>query len=173
MGVIIAILGALAGVVVLVWRLSILFRAGQETVEVANDLRLAARRHGWRRKQGKRPIEGVEDPQLAAATILLMILRTEEPVDESLKARLGQTLCDVFGCDRQTGQDLVSEAVFVTHELQDDRGWIGKLARNALAPCSPEEKQDIPHMLNSVSAKPLSDTQANLVRHFRENAGLR
>lgn len=69
MPVVIAILGALAAVYFFVIRTRNAANMAGEVLDVANDVRLAARRFGFRRQTNIHPVETIEDPIIAVASL--------------------------------------------------------------------------------------------------------
>ena len=69
MAILLALLGAIAAVAVLLWRLHIASAVARDAIEVADDARSFLRRLGWSRKARRHPLDLVEDPREAAAAI--------------------------------------------------------------------------------------------------------
>jgi len=174
MGLLLAALAGLVTIGLIIWRVSLILRAGSEAVEVAHDVKQAVRRHQWRNKQIKGPvIEAVTEPTLAATVIILLIIKSGHGVNDDLLDRLAFNLQDVFACDKETAENLVGEADYVTRDLVDDRRWVGRLTNRVLSSCRQEEKRDIPKILFRVIAEDsLSDAQKNLLSHYKNEAGL-
>ncbi len=69
MPIILAVLSALTTVGVFVWRAKNAADMTHELLDVANDVRLAARRMGFRRRNNQHPVESIDTPNLAMGTI--------------------------------------------------------------------------------------------------------
>ncbi|MFK7752825.1 MAG: hypothetical protein AB8B51_09760 [Sedimentitalea sp.] len=71
MPILIAILGLATAIVFFVLRARNAAHAASDLADMANDVRLAARRFGFRRRGDLHPAESIEDPKLAIATLAM------------------------------------------------------------------------------------------------------
>lgn len=78
MPIIIAALGVLAGVYFFVMRARGAAQMTHELMDVANDVRLAARRFGFSRKRDLHPVESIEDPNIALAALGTAFLELDD-----------------------------------------------------------------------------------------------
>lgn len=91
MHIVIAVLGAIAAVYFFIIRARNAAEMTNEIVDAANDVRLAARRFGFRTFKNRHPVEGIEDPNIAIATIANAFLELEGlPSREQQNALLRQ-----------------------------------------------------------------------------------
>ena len=170
----IGLLAILAAIVFILWRIGVIFQRGQQAIEAANDLQASVRRSRWRQGQLERPIEAIDEPMLAATAVIVLVLKTEREITTEIQGRLAGALAETFGCPASDARDLVSQALFSTREIADERRWIGKLAQPIAESCTPAERRDVVAALESVAGPDgLTDAQRNLVRHFEELVGLR
>lgn len=73
MPILIAILGAIAAASIWYWRMQQARDAADVLLNAANDVRLAARRFGFRNKLNVHPADSIQDSRLAAAGIVAAI----------------------------------------------------------------------------------------------------
>lgn len=73
MPILLAVLGALAAASIWYWRVQQARDAADVLLNAANDVRLAARRFGFRNKLNVHPADSIEDSRLAAAGIVAAI----------------------------------------------------------------------------------------------------
>lgn len=103
MPIIIALLGAAAAVAFFLIRARNAAHVATELIDVANDVRLAARRFGFRRKSNVHPVESIDDSNLAILAIATSFLEldnlpTQQQRDSLLvqgQAQLGLSEKDV------------------------------------------------------------------------------
>ena len=108
MAVIGAILAALAAAMFWVWRARAAASAASELLDVADDLRAAVRRFGYRRTKGRNPLDSIEDPRLAAAGIWAAIARMDgEATRAQIEAITNEARAE-FRVDASEGGDIAS-----------------------------------------------------------------
>jgi len=73
MPILITIIGAISAALFWYYRMKDANQAAHELMDVANDVRLAARRFGYKRRTKTHPIDTVDDARLAAAGIVSAI----------------------------------------------------------------------------------------------------
>lgn len=173
MGPLIGLIGLIGTIALILWRLGLIFRTGQGIVDTAGDLAAAGRRLNWRRKGVERPIEAVDEPMLAATSIIMLILRAGTEINREIREQLREILTHIFECPAGRADELIAEGLFVTQELMDSRRWISRLAR-LLGPCTAEERrQVVTTVLTLDTPAPLNEEQNALLRHYEAVTGLR
>ncbi|MEM9585374.1 MAG: hypothetical protein AAGA08_19890 [Pseudomonadota bacterium] len=102
MPILITILGLIAAAGYWVWRARNAAEMTHELLDVASDIRAAARRFGFRRNQNRHPVEDIEDPNIAIAGIAVSFLELDDyPTSEErdamirgLQSEFGLTMAD-------------------------------------------------------------------------------
>lgn len=89
MPVIIAILGAIGAAIIYYIRSRGPVNSGRDLIEAANDVRLAARRFGFKRNANRHPAEDIEDPKVAIGGIAVAFLEMDSL--PSREARIAMT----------------------------------------------------------------------------------
>lgn len=96
------------GVGLWLWRARMAVDTAREAVDVADDVRAAFRRFGYRRKHNKHPIESVEDPRLAAAALMASIIRLNgDPLKEQWDALRLECRAS-FRVDAKEGEEIAA-----------------------------------------------------------------
>ncbi len=89
MPLLLTILGAITAIGVWVWRARNAADTAHEILDVANDIRAAARRFGFRRNHNRHPVEDIEDPNIAIAGIVVSFLELDDyPTQEEKDAMI-------------------------------------------------------------------------------------
>lgn len=89
MPLLITILGIISAVGFWIWRARNAADAAHEILDVAGDIRAAARRFGFRRNQNRHPVEDIEDPNIAIAGIAVSFLELDDyPTHEEKDAMI-------------------------------------------------------------------------------------
>lgn len=89
MPLLLTILGAITAIGVWVWRMRNAADTAHEILDVANDIRAAARRFGFRRNHNRHPVEDIEDPNIAIAGIVVSFLELDDyPTQEEKDAMI-------------------------------------------------------------------------------------
>lgn len=116
MPVVLAVVAAITGVLFFILRARNAADAAGELFDMANDVRLAARRFGFTRKTNIHPVESIEEPSIAIAGIASAFLELDDlptaDQRETLSGELSRTL-DVSKADADElcilGRWMVSE----------------------------------------------------------------
>lgn len=169
-GVIIALV---IGGALLAWRIHRTIKAGRAIAETAQDVRAAWRRHSWRHRSAARPMEAVDDPMLAAAVVLVLLVRCDRDVTNEDRAHLTAEMARVFQVADQAAVELLGEAEFLVRDLTDYPRWVGRMAVKLAAACSVEECDQVLQMADAaVPADPPSERRRMAIARYRENARL-
>lgn len=91
MPVILALIGAATAFYFLVIRARNAADMATDMMDMANDVRLAARRFGFKRRTNLHPVESIDDPKLAVAAIALSFLELNDlPTQDQRNAMIRQ-----------------------------------------------------------------------------------
>lgn len=88
MHIVLAVIGAIGAAYYFVWRARNAAEMTHELLDVANDVHAAARRIGFSRRKNQHPVEGIEQPELAIATIACAFLELAGLPTQEQKDRL-------------------------------------------------------------------------------------
>ena len=94
MHIVIGVLGLVTAVYIFVLRARNAAEMTNELMGMADDIRAAARRLGFRRKKAIHPVEAIDDPNTAAATIATAYLELHGLPTEDTRADLLRTVIE-------------------------------------------------------------------------------
>ncbi|MCB1337198.1 MAG: hypothetical protein KDK10_07005 [Maritimibacter sp.] len=92
MPIVLALLGILTAAAFWIYRIRGAAQAAEELADVANDVRLAARRFGFKRRSGQNAIDSIDEPQVAVAAIAVAFLELDELPTRDQQIALGRGL---------------------------------------------------------------------------------
>lgn len=170
MHIVIAAAGILTAVYFLVIRARNAAEITHELMDMADDVRAAARRLGFRRNKAMHPVDAVDDPNTAAATVAMAYMElhglpTEETRDALLRAL--QTTLDVT---LKEAGELMVLGRWLMHECQGPAPAIARASKRLYA-LSGGDIAPLLTILKPVTSDPLSDRQrealADIRRAFR------
>ncbi len=107
MHIVVAALGIAAAAAFWIIRARHAADAASELVNVAKDVRLAARRFGFRRRSGVHPVESIDDPQVAVAALSVAFLELDDLPSREAQQALGRSLQHAFGVGLGDAEELM------------------------------------------------------------------
>lgn len=127
------ILIALAGAAVAIYFFLIRTRNTVEAVkdlsEVANDVRLAARRFGFARKSKAHPVESIDDPDIAATALIVAVQEMHDLPTKDDQQLLETQLRVAFRCSAEDAQELVTLGRWLVQECGTNDQAVYRLIR--------------------------------------------
>lgn len=129
MPIIIALLGAIAAVAYFVIRARNVTHAAGELMDVANDVRLAARRFGFRRQTNAHAADSIDDPNLAISALASAFIELDDlPTQDQRKAHEHQ-LRTTLGMDQETAQEALVLGRWLVSECGGADAAISRVSR--------------------------------------------
>lgn len=107
MHIVIGIVGALVAGYFFYQRLVVAKDAANELVGAANDVRLAARRFGFRRRTDVHPVEAIEDPNIAIATVAVGFIELDDLPTQEQQGALAEALRDTLTLTGAEAEELL------------------------------------------------------------------
>ena len=101
MPVILAVVGVVTAVLFFVLRARNAAHAATDLIDMANDVRLAARRFGFRRRADIHPAESIEDHRVAIAGISSAFLELDDLPTSDQRAALTRSMQDTLDLSKQ------------------------------------------------------------------------
>ena len=129
MPAVIAILGVLAAAAFWILRARNVAHAATELADVANDVRLAARRFGFRRRSGQHPVEGIDDEKVAIATLGIAILELDHLPAREQQIALGRGLQRELGVNLDGAEELMVLGRWLMNECGGAEPAVARVAR--------------------------------------------
>ena len=129
MHILLGVLGVAIAVYIFVIRVRILANAADDLVDVANDVRLAARRFGFRRKTNVHPVETIEDPRLAIGAIVTAFLELDDLPTKEQRVALQQALRHRYNLSRDEAEEMTVLGHWFVSECGGADTAVPRLAR--------------------------------------------
>lgn len=159
MQILLAILGIAVGVGFWLWRARL---AAKATIETADDIRAAVRRFGFNRKAKGNPLDGIEDPRLAAAGILVAVANMDGPPGRDEIAAIAEECRRTFGTGAEEAEQITAYGRWLVQQSANMDEAIRRLARNLVGKLTAEEKGELLAMAERIAGLArgsLSDSQ--------------
>jgi uncharacterized tellurite resistance protein B-like protein len=151
MGILMGLLGAMAAVGVLLWRLNVASQAARDLVNTADEARGFFRRLAWSRKVKKHPLDMVEDPRESATAMLVALAQHKGPLTEAQERLILSEMVSNFGLPTEEAREMLARARWLTKDAGDVHHTLARLAPAIESKCSVEEKRDLIGMLKVVA----------------------
>ncbi|MCG7574564.1 hypothetical protein MHM39_13395 [Phaeobacter sp. CNT1-3] len=103
--------------------------ATQGVLETANDVRLAARRFGFKRRSNMHSVDAVEDPIVAAAALAVAFLELDDFPTAEQKSALTSALRENLQVSHQDAEELITLGHWLTNECQGAVSAVPRLSR--------------------------------------------
>lgn len=129
MPVILAVLAAITGVLFFVLRARNAANAAGDLLDMANDVRLAARRFGFRRQANLHPAESIEDPNIAISGIASAFLELDELPTSDQREALAWEMTKVMGVNKSDADELCVLGRWMVSECGGADPAIARLSR--------------------------------------------
>lgn len=157
----IAILGAVATIVFLVYRLR---NAASQGKEIHDDVKGAIRRGRWNKQVQGRLIERIEDPREAAAILMVQIAAYDGEVTAGQKQQIENLMVINFDCDAEEAQGFYSFGRMAIGQINDAANSLAKLMRPMKESLTLSEMKGFVRMLETVAE--LEGTPTDRQRHL-------
>lgn len=152
MSIILALLAALGGVGTLLWRINTAADATKGIAETAGDLVSLRRRWGWRRKFANDPLALVDDPRIAAVTMMTAIAQADGALTSAERTMIVRHAMEHFNCGSAAADEMLSYARFALSDARDPANCFLKLKPLIMKTCSAKERDELVAMLRAVAA---------------------
>lgn len=129
MPIIIALVGAAAAWYFFFYRARNAAEIAVDIVDMANDVRLAARRFGFRRLTNIHPAESIEDAKVATAAVAIAFIQLDDLPTAELRARLGAALRADFVLTADETDELQVLGNWLVTQCGGAQGGVSRLGR--------------------------------------------
>lgn len=166
MHIVIAIIGIATAAYFLIIRARNAAEMTHELLDVADDVRAAARRFGFRRNKDMHPVEAIEDPNTAAATIAMAYVELDGLPTEDIRADLLRAMQSQLEIDKPEAEDLLVLGRWLMNECNGPQPAIDRSARR-LFKLTSGDIGPLMEILTAVSTDPISDHQREALDDIR------
>ncbi|RLJ59028.1 hypothetical protein BCF46_1170 [Litoreibacter meonggei] len=162
MPILIAIIGALGAAAYWYFRMRDIGVAGRDLVNVANDVRLAARRFGFSRRSNVHPAESIEDPKVAIGGLAVAFLELDDLPSQEARIAMTRELQQATRVDLEDAEELVILGRWLMSECGGPEPAVSRLSRKLYKLGGGEQLAPLMQVLNAIGAAgngALSDRQ--------------
>jgi len=157
--IILAIIGILAAAFFWAQRARNARDAVGEIADMANDVRLAARRFGFSRKMNVHPVESIEDPRLAIASIATAFIELDDLPTAEQRKKLTVQLRSKLRLDAKEAEEMEILGRWFMSECGGADPAIARLSRKLYKLGGAEQIEPLMDVLKGAMIGPLSDKQ--------------
>lgn len=170
MGILMALLAAIAGVGMLLWRLNAASHAAREIVGAADDARGFFRRLAWSRRAQKHPLDMVEDPREAATAMMLALAQYRGPLTDTQLRLVQSEMVSNFSLPNDEAKEMLARGRWLVRGEGDVHHTLKRLAPVIEAKCTPSERRELIGMLKVVAdpGDPRRDLAASAIQALEE-----
>lgn len=152
MPVILAVIGAATAVLFFVLRARNAANAAGDLLDMANDVRLAARRFGFRRKSNLHPVESIEDPAIAIAGIANAFLELDDLPTSGQRTALTGSMRETLSLSASDADELAILGRWMAAECGTPDAAISRLSRKLVRLSGQESFTPLLTILNATLA---------------------
>ena len=174
MPILLTLLAALGGAYFWYMRAKNAREAGETLLEAANDVRLAARRFGFRRKANIHPAESIDDPRLAVASIVAALMQIDRAWEREMSDGLSAQLQSVYDVSTEEAAEMVTFARWMSDQCGTKHEAVRRVAKRLASLKGKEVLANIRAMADRLVAsadghysEPAQDAIEALRRQFR------
>ncbi|AZQ66852.1 hypothetical protein EF888_06690 [Silicimonas algicola] len=166
MHIIAAVLALLAGVYIFVNRARNAAEMTHELMGVADDVRAAARRLGFRRNKAQHPVEAIEDPNTAAVTVATAFMELHGLPTEERRQALVRSIQSELEVGLPEAEELMILGRWLMTQCNGPEPAITRASRQ-LCKLTKGDMGPLLEMLKAVSADPLTEKQREAIEEIR------
>jgi hypothetical protein len=166
MHIIAAVLALLAGVYIFVNRARNAAEMTQELMGVADDVRAAARRLGFRRNKAQHPVEAIEDPNTAAVTVATAFMELHGLPTEERRQALLRAIQSYLEVGLPEAEELMILGRWLMTQCNGPEPAITRTSRQ-LCKLTKGDMGPVLELLKAVSAEPLTEKQREAIEEIR------
>lgn len=173
MPVLLAVLSILAAVAFWYWRIRDVSNTAQDLADAAHDIRLAARRFGFKRRANMHPIDCIEDPRMAAAGITLAVAEMDGALSQAEIDTAVVQFQSVFDVSKAEAEELTAFGRWITAQSGTKAEAVRRLSKQLLALAGAEAGPDLKRLVSKVATaggtaldSEAEDALATIARYF-------
>lgn len=166
MHIVLAVIGIVTAVYFFVIRARNAAEMTTELLDVADDVRAAARRFGFRRNKEMHPVEAIEDPNTAAATLATAYMELHGLPSEDTRAALNVALQSKLEIPKNEADDLMILGRWLMNECKGPQPAITRSARK-LHKLVGSDIGPMMEILDTITSDPISDQQREALNDIR------
>lgn len=150
MHILIAIVGIMGAAAFWWYRVQYMGKAAGEVADAIGHVRGNMRRNALRKKSAVSPITAIDDPVVAAATVIMAINAEDAPLDDDQERRLREEVATI-ATSSQKADEAVVYARWATDQVADVHIVIDKATILLKEMLNDEEKEGLVAMVESIT----------------------
>lgn len=147
----IALLGIIAAVGYWLYRIREAGDTAREALDMANDVRLAARRFAYKRKHKTHPIDGCDDARLTAAAIMVIAAETDGAITANEQKVMIDQAATTFNCGRVEAEEMIVFGRWLAAQGNNRDETFRRLFKRMISLGGPETVGDMIPMITAVA----------------------
>ena len=173
MPVVLAILGIISAAAIWYYRAQAARDAAGDLFDMANDVRLAARRFGFKRRTDVHPVDSIDDARLAGAGIVAAVAGMGGPLAQPQLDELSRQFQSVFGVARDEAVEISTFGRWIAEQCGTRAEAVRRLSKRLRGLAGAEAHADLHTMIDAVIAsggtaptEDQADAKATITRHL-------
>ena len=150
MHILFGFLGIIAAAAIWWWRLKYLGEAATEVIDTVGRVRGNFRRKKLRKQAEMSPVTAIDDPVVAAATLIVAIHGEDQPLQPRQEAAIRETLAEIAPADKL--DEAIIYGKWAASQIADTQLVIGHAGKFLSSRLNGSEKEQLVEMVNSVAA---------------------
>lgn len=174
MHILLGLLSAAGAIAFYLYRARQAAEVTQELGELASTARGAVRRFFWRRRTDVQQTKQLDDPALAASTMMCALAQSDSLMTDRERQVILDRMAQTFQIEGNAADELFAQARWLTNEMGDLDSFLRRLARPVNERCTAAEKAELIDMLTAVAAAdgPPDTVQWEAIRRLTQQFGL-
>ncbi len=166
MHIVIAAIGIIAGIYFFIMRAKNAAEMTSELLDVADDVRAAARRFGFRRNKAAHPVDAIEDANTAAATVAMAYLELHGLPTEETRNALIKSLQSELQIPKSEAEELLVLGRWLMNECNGPEPAIPRASRQ-LYKLTSGDIGPLMEILKTITSDPIGDRQRDALEDIR------
>jgi len=174
MHIVLGLLGLLAAIGAIAWRINMAMKGAEVIKDVAQTTANLPRKMRFKAKANRQRLSAVEDPREAAAILLLGMARAGGEVTKEHKQAIRSRMESEFGVTQTISEELLARASWYSANIADPADLVPRMTDFLVKHVSATELAQVSTMLEAVArveAEGAPD-QVEYLRRYRQKAGL-
>jgi len=142
--------GAISAIAFWIYRARNVRDASVEILGAANDVRLAARRFGFKRKTNVHPAENIDDARLAAAGVIHAIASMNGELTADQKQTMVVQFQSIFNTDKTEADEIVAFGRWIADQCGTKSEAVRRLTRRVAKLAGSEAEPDLTRLAELV-----------------------
>jgi uncharacterized tellurite resistance protein B-like protein len=174
MHIVLGLLGLLAAVGAIAWRINMAMKGAEVIKDVAQTTANLPRKMRFMAKASRQRLSAVDDPREAAAVLLLGMARAGGEVTKEHKQTIRDRMTSEFGVTQATSEELLARASWYSANVADPSDLVPRMTDFLAKHVGPAELAQVSTMLAAIATVEAESNpdQNEYLRRFRQKAGL-